>query len=52
MSWIRTVPYEEASGRLKTLYDRVKGPDDKVRMDWLRKQFAKLDIQLVIRATD
>ncbi len=27
MSWIRTVPYEEATGRLKTLYDRVKGPD-------------------------
>ncbi|BAZ93981.1 ABC-type dipeptide transporter, periplasmic component [Thiohalobacter thiocyanaticus] len=28
------------------------GPDDKARMDWLRKQFDKLDIQLVIRATD
>lgn len=30
MSWIETVPYEEASGRLKTLYDRVKGPDNNV----------------------
>ena len=30
MSWIRTVPYGEASGRLKQLYDRVKGPDDNV----------------------
>ena len=30
MSWIKTVPYEEASGRLKQLYDRVKGPDDNV----------------------
>ena len=30
MSWIKTVAYEEAKGRLKTLYDRVKGPDDNV----------------------
>ena len=30
MSWIQTVPYEAASGRLKQLYDRVKGPDDNV----------------------
>ena len=30
MSWIKTVPYNEASGRLKTLYDRVKGPDTNV----------------------
>ncbi|MCP5083907.1 MAG: peroxidase-related enzyme [Alphaproteobacteria bacterium] len=30
MSWIKTVPYAEATGRLKTLYDRVKGPDDNV----------------------
>ncbi len=28
------------------------GPDSKARMDWLRKQFAKIDLQLVIRATD
>ncbi len=30
MSWIKTVPYEAASGRLKQLYDRVKGPGDNV----------------------
>ncbi|WP_020590588.1 carboxymuconolactone decarboxylase family protein [Kiloniella laminariae] len=30
MSWINTVPYDEATGRLKTLYDRVKGPDNNV----------------------
>ncbi len=30
MTWIRTVPYDEAEGRLKTLYDRIKGPDNNV----------------------
>ena len=30
MTWIKTVPYAEASGRLKTLYDRIKGPDGAV----------------------
>jgi len=30
MSWIHTIPYEEAKGRLKKLYDRVKGPDNNV----------------------
>jgi ABC-type transport system substrate-binding protein len=28
------------------------GPDDKARLEWFRKQFDKLDIQLVIRNTD
>lgn len=28
--WIKHIPYSEAEGRLKTLYDRVKGPDDNV----------------------
>ncbi len=28
------------------------GPDDKARLDWVRKQFAKLDIDLDIRDTD
>ena len=28
------------------------GPDDKARLDWLHKQFAKLNIQLVVRGTD
>ncbi|MCP4701390.1 MAG: ABC transporter substrate-binding protein [Gammaproteobacteria bacterium] len=31
---------------------RGSGPDSKARMDWYRKQFAKLDLQLVIRNTD
>jgi uncharacterized peroxidase-related enzyme len=30
MTWIATIPYEKASGRLRKLYDRVKGPDDNV----------------------
>lgn len=30
----------------------ARGPDDKARLDWLRKQFQKLNLQLVIRATD
>ncbi len=28
------------------------GPDDKARLDWVRKQFAKLDVDLEIRDTD
>ncbi len=28
------------------------GPDDKARLNWMRKQFRKLGIDLVIRATD
>ena len=28
--WIEHVPYEKSEGRLRTLYDRVKGPDDNV----------------------
>lgn len=30
MPWIETVPYADATGRLKTLYDRVKGPGNAV----------------------
>ena len=30
MTWIKTVSYEQASGALKRLYDRIKGPDDNV----------------------
>lgn len=30
----------------------ASGPDAKSRLDWLIKQFKKLDIQLVVRATD
>ncbi|WP_242482303.1 ABC transporter substrate-binding protein [Thiocystis violacea] len=28
------------------------GPDDRARLNWIRKQFAKLGIELVIRSTD
>lgn len=35
-----------------TLDTTERGPDDKSRLDWLRKQFAKLSIQLEIRASD
>lgn len=30
MPWIDTVSYEDATGKLKKLYDRVKGPDNNV----------------------
>ena len=30
MTWITTIAYERAGGRLKKLYDRIKGPDDNV----------------------
>jgi len=30
----------------------ARGPDDASRLDWYRRQFAKLDVQLEIRATD
>ncbi len=30
MTWIEFVPFEDASGRLKTLYDRYKRPNDTV----------------------
>jgi uncharacterized peroxidase-related enzyme len=27
MTWIRTIPFAEASGRLRQLYERIKGPN-------------------------
>ena len=30
MSWIDTVSYEESSGKLRKLYDRIKGPENNV----------------------
>ena len=30
MSWIKTIPYEQAAGKLLRLYNRVKGPDNNV----------------------
>jgi ABC-type transport system substrate-binding protein len=42
------------SGRPLVLYldTTDRGPGDKPRLDWYRKQFAKLSIQLEIRGTD
>ncbi len=28
MTWIKTISYKEAKGRLKQIYDRLKGPND------------------------
>ena len=30
MAWIDTISYADAKGRLRQLYDRIKGPDDNV----------------------
>jgi len=30
VTWIKTVEYDESEGKLRTLYDRVKGPDNNV----------------------
>jgi len=30
MTWITTISYKEATGALKRLYERIKGPDDNV----------------------
>jgi ABC-type transport system substrate-binding protein len=45
---------DAATGAPLVLYldASARGPDDKARMDWLRKQFGRLDINLVVRATD
>ncbi len=42
------------TGRPLVLYydTSASGPDSKAQLNWMRKQFAKLGIQLVIRATD
>ncbi|MCC7283375.1 MAG: hypothetical protein IT556_13390 [Acetobacteraceae bacterium] len=29
-AWIRLIPYEESTGQLRALYDRVKGPDGRI----------------------
>lgn len=45
---------DQASGRALSInFEAVAtGPDDKSRLNWMRKQFAKLGIELVIRSTD
>jgi len=30
MTWIHTISYDDSSGELRQLYDRVKGPDNNV----------------------
>ena len=30
MSWIKTIPFAEATGQLKKMYERIKGPNDLV----------------------
>lgn len=30
MTWIKTITFDKASGKLKKLYDRIKGPDDNI----------------------
>ena len=29
-AWISLIPYDQSEGYLRTLYDRVKGPDDRI----------------------
>jgi oligopeptide transport system substrate-binding protein len=45
---------DPATGKALTLYYETvsSGPGSKSLLDWYRKQFAKLGIQLVVRATD
>jgi len=45
---------DTASGKPLVLYFEAlsRGPDDKARLTWIRKQFEKLGIQLVVRTTD
>ena len=44
---------QKTGKQLKLHYDATAtGPDDRALMDWRRKQFSKLGIQLVIRSTD
>ncbi len=45
---------DRESGKPLILYfdTAATGPDSKAYLDWLRKQFRKLDLQLVVRATD
>jgi ABC-type transport system substrate-binding protein len=45
---------DQQTGKALILYldTAASGPDDRARLNWYRKQFTKLGIQLVIRATD
>ena len=45
---------DQATGKplVLNLDTTASGPDDKARLDWMRKQFAKIGVQLAVRATD
>jgi ABC-type transport system substrate-binding protein len=45
---------DEKTGKPLMLYLDITatGPDDKARLDWIRKQFQAVDLQLVVRNTD
>ena len=45
---------DEKTGKPLVLYldTTATGPDDKARLDWIRKQFQTIDMQLVVRNTD
>ena len=45
---------DSSSGQPLSLHFEAvsRGPDDKARLNWMRKQFSKLGIQLVVRSTD
>jgi ABC-type transport system substrate-binding protein len=44
---------KKSGKQLVLYYDTTsRGPDDRALMNWRRKQFAKLGIELIIRATD
>ena len=30
MSWIKVIPFEKATGKLKTIYSKIKGPNNQV----------------------
>ena len=30
MSWIKVIPFEEATGKLKQIYNRIKGPNNQI----------------------
>lgn len=30
MSWIKVIPFEEATGKLKSIYNKIKGPNDQI----------------------
>ena len=50
--YVHGIDKKTGSALILYLDTAASGPDDRARLNWYRKQFAKLGIQLVIRATD